>query len=280
MPVSAEYHDDDFDYDEWKETMATRFTLPAISVETTLASTSEAFDVSPSSWDDFFDKHNLGKFYKPRQYIYSEFHDYLSKPALERVLEVGCGYGCTMYPLLAHHNLTYLATDYSHEALHILQLNPLFNPSHITCKLWNFVEKPCESLVTFQPQLILSIFALSAVHPSLHFDCFKYLKQLLTHSINEKKSEENYKPVILFRDYAVHDMTMYRHKIRLGEHLFQRADGTLAYYFSEEYLRHTAAQAGLTVIEFKYATVINRNRRKQQEIHRVFIHAVFGISDD
>ncbi len=69
-------------------------------------------------------------------------------------------------------------------------------------------------------------------------------------------------------------MTMYRHTIRLEEKLFERSDRTLSYYFDIDYFVTLAREASFTVVEIKYATVINRNRKTKQQMRRVFLHAV------
>ena len=79
---------------------------------------------------------------------------------------------------------------------------------------------------------------------------------------------------MLFRDYANHDMTMYRHKIRHGERLFRRADKTYAYYFVEEDIKELATARGFAVAEIYYATVQNKNRKTNASMNRVFLHAV------
>ena len=97
-----------------------------------------------------------------------------------------------------------------------------------------------------------------------------------------------------FRDYAHLDMTMLRHKQRIGPFLFRRPDGTLCYSFTQEYLQAlvqtTVSVPSLTspstccsvslkeifeIVEMKYACVKNVNRKKNIEMRRVFIHAVF-----
>jgi hypothetical protein len=87
--------------------------------------------------------------------------------------------------------------------------------------------------------------------------------------------------VILFRDYGVHDMTMYRHSVRHGETFFRRNDTTLAFYFDLEYIREIAEKAGLQCLELEYATVSVRNRKEnckqsQKQMDRVFVHAVLA----
>lgn len=115
---------------------------------------------------------------------------------------------------------------------------------------------------------LLCVFVLSAVLPEYHITALTNMRTCL-------------KPggSILFRDYAVYDMTMFRHPIRLSERLFQRhhihdgdnvtrdtgtdghEEGTLVYYFDIDYMRSIVEASGLHVSELEYATVINRNRR-------------------
>lgn len=107
------------------------------------------------------------------------------------------------------------------------------------------------------------VFALSAVHPRNH------LISLL--NIYEQLTEGSF---LLFRDYGIHDMTMYRHNIRHDDKLYERSDGTLSYYFDIDYFTSLAIEANFEVIEIKYATVINKNRKTKVEMKRVFLHAV------
>ena len=79
----------------------------------------------------------------------------------------------------------------------------------------------------------------------------------------------------MFRDYGVADVTMYRHAICHEDCLFERSDGTLAYYFSLEYMQSLVEASGhFRVMELSYATVITANRKKSIEIRRVFVHGV------
>lgn len=56
---------------------------------------------------------------------------------------------------------------------------------------------------------------------------------------------------------------------------YARKDGTLAYFFSVEELCARASDAGFQVLECKYATVRNVNRKTGAVLDRVFIHGLF-----
>jgi hypothetical protein len=119
----------------------------------------------------------------------------------------------------------------------------------------------------------LAIFTLSAAHPCHHIQSLLNIAQLMRFCASCSP------PKLLFRDYGICDMTMYRHRTRIETHLFRRPDGTLAYYFDREYLLSIAHAAGLRPVEVDFASVLLRNRKSEAVMHRVFIHAVFELLD-
>ena len=136
--------------------------------------------------------------------------------------------------------------------------------------MWDVTLPPTEKLTSLAPSpiaAVVCVFALSAVHPDKHVESLINMRAVLDDS-----------GVILFRDYGIHDMTMYRHDRRYSERLFARADDTLAYYFDLDYVRSIAELAGLQVLELDYATVRTENRKSKAVMHRVFVHAVFGCA--
>ena len=299
VPLLADYHSHDFDIDVYiEEIKATgKFTLP---IETT-----EYSDSDTAHWNSFYGRHKKGNFFKPRRYLSVEFSAYLSNLSPHStVLEVGCGYGCSMFPLLERFQFNYIATDYSEVSLEVLRSHPTYDCIQHRClvKQWDvtqpFLRHEDDVLdhcsrcgVVGEISCILCVFALSAIHPALHVDCLRNMKSLLVQSSgsgyspindNDHKSDStNHGDVgrrfILFRDYGLHDMTMYRHKIRYSDCFFRRTDGTLTYYFDLSYIRHLAEAVGLTVVELQYATVRVENRKQSTIMHRVFVHAVLSL---
>jgi methyltransferase-like protein 6 len=257
----AEYHSHDFNFEEWART-SMGYQFPSI--------TQEDFVQNESlRWEDFFVAHSGGHFFKERNYLLPEFRQWLTDipnigvPSL--VLEAGCGHGCSMFPLLRSlpHITSYTATDYSFSALDILQKNKEFDSSRVDCVPWDFTQKATYELTNGAPQVILCIFALSAVDPQHHETSLRNFIDLLAPG-----------GVILFRDYGLYDMTMFRHDIRIGEALFRRPDGTIAYYFSTEGVQAMASSVGLSVRELEYATVKTENKKNGKILRRVFVHAV------
>jgi hypothetical protein len=160
--------------------------------------------------------------------------------------------------------LNFIATDYSSAALEILRHNRKYDSRRIAVHRWDVTQPSDPAIIGGNCiDAVLMIFALSAVHPSNHMSAM--LNLYLSLPIGS---------FVLFRDYGVHDMTMYRHSIRHNQNLFERSDGTLSYYFDLDSFISLAQEAGFSVVENKYATIINRNRKTRVEMRRVFVHAV------
>lgn len=206
------------------------------------------------------------------RYILPEFRQYLTNTtddssSSDIICEVGCGYGCTLFPLLkvlSSSTTFFLATDYSTHALDILATHTEYNSDRIHLQKWDVTEPFIDNTYHYKCSTVLSIFALSAVHPDKHLQCLVNIHTMLKPNGH-----------LLFRDYGVYDMTMSRHKHRYGETLFMRQDGTLCYYFSLEVISQLAERSGLfTVVECEYACVGTANRKTGTVMRRVFLHAV------
>lgn len=286
--IADSYYDNDFDYNDWITyiTTNTNFKLPEIlSCHSTLnphdTNTDNSNNIDESiQWNSFYHYQSSGKFYKPRRYLIKEFKKYLSFVLIENentemislncnnnqmiLLEIGSGYGCSIYPMLSSisSSMRFIATDFSLKALTIFQENLLFDSNRIELVQWDATQS--FPLKNCQVDITLVIFVLSSILPKDHKSVFDHINQIL-------------KPnsVLLFRDYGLYDMTMYRHDIRLDQNLYRRKDGTLVYYFTKEYLIELAISCNFIVEEITYATVLNKNRSKKLSMHRIFIHAVF-----
>ena len=292
----VKYHCSDFDALEWFENARALYSerLPLATNEDTLET---ALEHESIYWENFFRTHYGGYFFKPRRYISQEFTTFF--PPLEEkwnngksgdfklnIIEAGCGHGCTMFPLLEEFSsLEYFATDYSNNAIQILELNPQYPSvaSRVKPFIWDIVEPaPCDLMQEIYKQLrtttawsVLCVFTLSAIHPRHHLNCLSNIAQLMRATIGESTITA---PLFLFRDYGIHDMTMYRHRVRQGGFLFRRTDNTIAYYFDKDYLANIAKEAGLEPVELEYATVCVVNKKTGTKMNRVFLHAVFKLS--
>jgi methyltransferase-like protein 6 len=203
-------------------------------------------------------------------YISTEFNRWLTTINEEQgaLVEIGCGHGSTMFPLLhTYLDISYLATDISSNALELLQRDSRYNPTRAQLLLWDPTLAPIIPSSVVLPKLFgcLIIFTLSAVSPDHHKDFMLNVKSSLARD-----------SVILFRDYGLYDMTMFRHGNQVyGTKCYRRKDGTLSFYFDLNYVKTLVEACGLEIIELNYATVCLKNRRTGKDLHRVFVHGVF-----
>jgi methyltransferase-like protein 6 len=272
------YFDNDFDFNEHKSEWESELSqLPPIK---SLESYKGVEEREVNKWDEFYHIHNNGQFFKPRKYLSAEFEVWLNSAHV--VLEVGCGYGmllfcfvicithlllylgCSIFPLMkSYQNIHFIASDYSDNAIKILRGNNRYDSERITSFPWNIIS-PCGDSINKHIDCVLAIFVLSALPPQMHSVALANIISIMPSG-----------SVFLFRDYGIYDMTMFRHVVRYEEHLYERTDGTLCYYFSLEYLIELCAKLNLEVVELKYATVNNVNKKKKLVMKRVFVHGVF-----
>jgi SAM-dependent methyltransferase len=254
-PGSVRFHHQDFEFEEHKVAVQS-IPLPSISCDPI-----EGRDFA-TDWEHFFGKHKRGEFFKSRRYICKEFELFLNDSIMV-LFEVGCGYGCTMIPLTAMFpNMTYIATDFSEEALNILKRNDTYNPDKVICAVLDIVHSPLPSCFP-APQCCLCVFALSAVHPKDHLAALKNIYASLVPG-----------GYLLFRDYGIYDLTMFRHCAQVAPNFFQRGDKTFSYYFELEYLEELICRSKFISIELRYDCVAVNNRKTLVEMRRVFVHAV------
>ena len=135
----------------------------------------------------------------------------------------------------------------------IIQLYMIYN--HI-------VENVPDTSIDFS----LCVFVLSAIDSSMHIYVLKRIHSKLKQG-----------GIILFRDYGMYDLTMIRSSAKpdrlLGENTYSRGDGTMSYFFTKEYILKLANKTGFDVIQNDYCCVINKNRKKNLDMHRIWLQA-------
>jgi len=148
------------------------------------------------------------------------------------VLEVGCGAGNAVFPLLSANknpDLHLFACDYSSQAIKVVQSNPLYaSPptGTISASVWDLASPPesplPDGVTEGSVDIVVLIFVLSALHPSEWDNALSNVHRIL-------------KPggQVLFRDYGRYDLAQLRFKERrlLEENLYIRGDGTRVYFF-------------------------------------------------
>lgn len=82
-------------------------------------------------WDIFYKKHQ-DRFFKDRHYLDKEWGQYFSGEERKVVLEVGCGAGNTVFPLIATYpNVFIHACDFSPRAVNLVKAHKDFNDDRV-----------------------------------------------------------------------------------------------------------------------------------------------------
>uniref|UniRef100_A0ABM5ES88 tRNA N(3)-cytidine methyltransferase n=1 Tax=Pogona vitticeps TaxID=103695 RepID=A0ABM5ES88_9SAUR len=191
--------------------------------------------------------------------------------ATYRILEVGCGAGNSVFPILrALCNIPRVflyCCDFASKAVELVKSHPFFDPS----RCFAFVHDVCDDTSPYPfPEesldVILLIFVLASVHPDRTQGIINRLARLL-------------KPggMILFRDRGRYDVTQLRFKkgFCLSENFYMRRDGTRVYFFTKDEVHNLFSSAGLIEVQNEMVRRLQVNRKKRVKIHRVWIQSKF-----
>lgn len=203
-------------------------------------------------WDKFYSNH-ADQFFKNRRWLPLEFPELVAccepEAGPKTVLEVGCGAGNTVFPLLMHNenpDLRIFATDYSKTAVKVVQAGEMYpRAAHglgeLTASVWDITSRPTEEQkaqgITYSlPEgveagsvdVLTVVYVLSALHPDEWEQAVHNLYTCL-------------KPggLLLVRDYGRHDLAQLRiKKERLLDvpNFYIRGDGTRVYFFEKDQL--------------------------------------------
>ncbi|TKY88204.1 hypothetical protein EX895_002914 [Sporisorium graminicola] len=204
------------------------------------------------------------------------------------LLEVGCGVGNMLYPLLsANASLKVHCCDFSARAVDMVRSHPLYDPTRVNA----FVYDLTEPLSTLTPHLaqpcswppittISLIFVLSAIPPHLHAHVLRSLASLLPHGGH-----------ILFRDYAYGDLSQVRYHTKKDaawaepsllsddpqHNWYKRGDNTFNYFFTQQQLQQLAQSVGLVGdVETLRRTAVNR--KSEVNMERRFVQAKWYVA--
>jgi len=114
-------------------------------------------------WDQFY-KRNSNNFFKDRHWTLREFD--INTTETNKLLEVGCGVGNFLFPLLAElPNLFIYACDFSSTAIDLLQKNSNYDSTRIQSFVFDLTSENELPIEENSIDICSMIFVLSAINP-------------------------------------------------------------------------------------------------------------------
>ncbi|XP_060944395.1 mRNA N(3)-methylcytidine methyltransferase METTL8 [Limanda limanda] len=187
-----------------------------------------------------------------------------------RILEVGCGAGNSVFPIVNSIKETdafLYCCDFSSRAVQMVKTHPDYDAS--VCH--SFVHDVREETASFPfpPQsldVILAVFVLSSIHP-----------ERLQGVVNRLSSYLKHGGIFLFRDYGRYDLSQLRFKKGrcLSENFYTRGDGTCVYFFTKEEVHDLFSNARLEELQNLEDRRLKVNRGKKVAMHRVWMQSKY-----
>eukprot|EP00105_Crassostrea_gigas_P008385 XP_011422929.1 PREDICTED: methyltransferase-like protein 2-A [Crassostrea gigas] len=279
---------DNVEWDEEQEMTARKKTQEQLNSALSTEKQEEYEELADEYWNKFYQIHQ-NRFFKDRHWLFTEFPElgpdgkpnedvksvvespaFPGQGAKRRILEVGCGVGNTVFPILQTNNdpeLMVYCCDFSSTAVQLVKEHPDYNPDTCHAFVCDVTDDKVEIPVPNQSlDIIILIFVLSAISPEKMQYVLNRLAQLL-------------KPggKILFRDYGRYDLAQLRFKKGhcLSENFYVRGDGTRVYFFTQEELRDMLTKAGLTEEQNHIDRRLQVNRGRQLKMYRVWIQCKY-----
>lgn len=220
-------------------------------------------------WDVFYKRHQ-DRFFKDRHYLDKEWGSYFSE-GRKVVLEVGCGAGNTIFPLVATYPEIFIhACDFSQRAVDLVQTHKDFTATRVnafTCDLT--ADDLSKQISPSSVDIVTMIFVLSAVSPEK--------MPLVLQNIRKVLKPNGY---VLFRDYATGDLAQERFTCKdqkISENFYVRGDGTRAFYFSDEFLKSLFKESGFNIEEYGVCCKQVENRSREIVMNRRWVQAAFWL---
>lgn len=240
------------------------------------------------AWDLFYQTHQT-RFFKDRHYLRKSFPEEFGATgvATKTLVEVGCGVGNAILPLLESENgdaqwSVIHGLDISAEAIRLLKGEPRFLAFNekkqvglprvaraVHGHVCDIAKEPLPAACVNVADVTTLLFCLSAIDP----DDMPAAVKTVASSLKPGGS-------LVFRDYGRYDEAQMklgtsRSKL-LKENYYRKSDGTKCYYFTLEDLeRLFATHSGLEVVELKYLRRVYSNKSTGQARRRVWAQGRF-----
>ncbi|KAM3863941.1 serine/threonine-protein kinase tousled-like 2 [Diretmus argenteus] len=202
--------------------------------------------------------------------------DFPGSSATYRILEVGCGVGNTVFPILKTNNdpgLFVYCCDFSSTAVELVKTNPEYDPGRCFAFVHDLSDVEANYPVpNGSLDVVVLIFVLSALHPDKMQASISRLARLL-------------KPggVMLLRDYGRYDMAQLRFKKGrcLSENFYVRGDGTRVYFFTQAMMEelHSLDPRRQELLEARFTGVGVAKGSGQNESSNQSLCSVGSLSD-
>ncbi|KAF9428723.1 Methyltransferase-like protein 6 [Podila epigama] len=222
------------------------------------------------NWDRFY-KRNETRFYKDRHWIEREFTVYKeSSQKAMRSLEVGCGVGNFIFPVLENNpDLFMYACDFAPSAIELVKQHKDYAQGRCEAFVCDLTINPLTDHIEADSlDVVSAIFVLSAI-PA----------EKLEAAVKNIKSVMKSGGMLCFRDYAVFDAAQVKFSSnpghKLDTNLYVRQDGTLSHFFSAEQMKALFENEGFTTVECDYVHRETINRAMDLSVARRFLQAKF-----
>lgn len=202
-----------------------------------------------------------------------EWNSYFSASGEKVILEVGCGAGNTIFPLIATYpHIFVYACDFSPRAVDLVKAHEEYTETRVCAFASDLTGDDLDKHISpSSVDIVTMIFVLSAVSPEKMPFVLQNIKRVL-------------KPngCILFRDYAVGDLAQERFSgkdQKISDNFYVRGDGTRAFYFSNEFLETLFGKEGFEVEEIGVCCKQVENRSRELVMNRRWVQATFRLSN-
>lgn len=216
------------------------------------------------AWDAFYKRHG-DRAYSDRHWLDAAWGAAFARES-GTVVEIGCGAGNALFPLLAARpGWRGVAVDFAPAALALLRARPDYDASRVDARVCDVSRDPLP-VADGRADVVSCLFVLSAVEPASLAGVLAELRRALR--VGGR---------VLFRDYGRYDEAQLRYKPgrKLATNFYVKQDGTRCFYFDVADVRAAFEAAGFTVAALDFVCRQDANRATRTRRRRVFVQGTF-----